>query len=82
MFKSLLSSLDRYEEASEAGDCYERVYAIWNYGQVLSKQDATRLEGRDYIDKANRLFAVYPKHAERRLGYFCPVVAVDDFVPR
>ena len=50
VFKSLLKSLERYEEASEAGDCYERVYALWNYGQVLSRKDATRLEGRDYID--------------------------------
>ena len=36
-------------------DAYELVFATRNYGYLLAKNDETRLEGNDYIKKADEL---------------------------
>ena len=36
-------------------DCYEKVFAMRNYGYILAKKEATRLEGNDFIKKADEL---------------------------
>jgi len=34
-------------------ECYEKVFATRNYGYLLAQKEATRLEGNDYIKKAD-----------------------------
>ena len=60
------------------GDCYEYVYALWNYGQILSRSEQTRLEGQDYLQRAEQMFQAYPQWAERKLNYFVPAMTIDD----
>ena len=53
-------------------DCYEKVFATRNYGYLLTKEDATRLEGRDLIQKAEDMQKSFPYWAERKMGLFVP----------
>jgi hypothetical protein len=36
-------------------ESYELVFAMRNYGYLLAKNDETRMEGNDYIKKAEEL---------------------------
>ncbi len=44
-----------FQGLSKHTDSYELVFATRNYGYLLAKNDATRLEGNDYIKKADEL---------------------------
>ena len=44
-----------FQGLSKHPDSYELVFATRNYGYLLAKNDATRLEGNDYIKKADEL---------------------------
>ena len=46
-------------------ECYERVFALRNYGYTLAKHDETRLEGNDYIKQAEEAEKAYPYWSER-----------------
>jgi hypothetical protein len=48
-----------------------------NYGYLLAKKEQTRLEGNDYIQKADNLQQGYPYWSERQLNLFVPKM---DFV--
>ena len=37
-------------KALEDVECYEKVFALRNYGYLLAKNNDTRLEGKDYIE--------------------------------
>ena len=79
LFKAALNGLEPFKEVSEKGQCYERPYVMWNYGQLLSRNESTRLEGRDYLAEAERLFHNYNHWAERKMNYFVPSVTLDEF---
>jgi hypothetical protein len=36
-------------------DSYEMVFATRNYGYLLASRDTTRLEGNDYIKRADQM---------------------------
>lgn len=61
IFKSIFTALEQFEakeledEENPQGLCYERVFALRNYGFLLAKNDETRLEGNDYIKQAEVL---------------------------
>jgi hypothetical protein len=55
-------------------DCYEKVFATRNYGYLLAKREETRLEGNDFIKKADEMQAFHPYWAERQLGLFTPTL--------
>jgi len=78
IFNQIFKALEPHKEAAEAGECYERVFALWNYGNILSANDQTRLEGKDIIAEAADLMQKYPYWAERRMGLFAPVMTLDD----
>ena len=61
-------------------DCYAKVFATRNYGHLLAKSEATRLEGNDYIKRADSMQLNYPHWSERRMNLFVPVMAIDDSV--
>jgi len=65
--QAIFKGLDGY-------DGYETVFATRNYGYILAKHDETRLEGKDYIEKAERMEQGYPYWAERKLSLFVPVL--------
>lgn len=52
--------------------CYENVFATRNYGYLLAKSDATRLEGQDLIKKADELQKGFPYWSERKMTLFVP----------
>ena len=56
----------------ERVDCYEKVFATRNYGYLLAKSDATRLEGQDLIAKADEMQKAFPYWSERKMGLFVP----------
>ncbi len=56
-------------------DSYELVFATRNYGYLLASKDATRLEGNDFIKKAESMQESHPYWAERKMGLFVPVMA-------
>ena len=39
----------------EKVECFEKVYATRNYGYLLVKNDSTRHEGQDLIEKSNEM---------------------------
>ena len=55
-------------------DCYEKVFVTRNYGYLLAKNDQTRLEGQDYIKKAEEMQKAFPYWSERKMGLFVPVM--------
>lgn len=59
-------------------ESYELVFAMRNYGYLLAKNDETRMEGNDYIKKAEELQTSFPFWSERKMGLFVPVMAVLD----
>ena len=59
-------------------DCYEKVFATRNYGYLLAKHDATRLEGQDQIKKAEQMQQGFPYWSERRMGLFVPTMQALD----
>ncbi|CDW76305.1 UNKNOWN [Stylonychia lemnae] len=69
--KLIFKSLDKH-------DCYEKVFALRNYGYILARNEQTRLEGNDYIDQAEKLAVNYPYWAERKMNLFVPVMAAID----
>ena len=56
----------------ERVECYEKVFATRNYGYLLAKSDATRLEGQDLIKKADEMQKAFPYWSERKMGLFVP----------
>ena len=58
--------------------CYEKVFALKNYGAMLARNEQTRLEGSDYIKQAEALQLHYPYWAERKMNLFVPVMTIDD----
>lgn len=59
-------------------DCYERVFATRNYGYLLAKNEQTRLEGQDLIQKADLMQQGFPFWAERKMCLFVPVMTMVD----
>lgn len=59
-------------------ECYEKVFALRNYGYLLARHDETRLEGKDYIEQAEKLEVLYPYWSERKMNLFVPVMGVED----
>jgi hypothetical protein len=57
-------------------DCYEKVFALRNYGYILARNEETRHEGQDYIKQAEALETRYPYWSERKLNLFVPVMGV------
>jgi hypothetical protein len=51
IYQSIFKNLENYDSSV----CYEKVFALNNYGQMLAKNDQTRLEGSDYIRQAEAL---------------------------
>eukprot|EP00347_Sterkiella_histriomuscorum_P004387 403360655 len=62
----------------EKHNCYEKVFALRNYGYILAKNNETRLEGNDYIDQAEKLSVNYPYWAERKMNMFVPIMSAID----
>lgn len=61
-------------KALEDVSCFERVFATRNYGYLLAAKEATRLEGKDYIKKADEMAKEFPYWAERRMFLFVPAL--------
>ena len=74
MYQTIFKQLDEYPD----DQCYLKVFAKRNYGFLLAKDEATRLEGNDYIQQAEQLQKLYPQWSERKLNLFVPVLTVDE----
>jgi len=75
----ILYMVESIFKALEQAETYEKVFATRNYGYILAKHDATRLEGQDLIAKADEMQKKYPYWSERAMGLFVPkMVAIDD----
>ena len=59
-------------------DCFEKVFALRNYGQLLAKNEETRLEGADYLKQAEAMSLQYPYWSERKMNLFVPVTTIDE----
>ena len=55
-------------------DCYEKVFALRNYGYLLARNEETRHEGKDYIEQAETLEVRFPYWSERKMNLFVPVM--------
>lgn len=62
----------------EFDDCYEKVFALRNYGYILARNEETRHEGQDYIQQAEALETKFPYWSERKMNLFVPVMGVID----
>ena len=56
----------------EKVECFEKVYATRNYGYLLVKNDSTRHEGQDLIEKSNEMAKQFPYWSERKMNLFVP----------
>ena len=53
--QSMVRIHDTIFKQLEKIECYEKVYTTRNYGYLLAKSDATRLEGQDLIKKSEEM---------------------------
>ena len=60
----------------EHDDCYEKVFALRNYGYLLARNEETRHEGKDYIEQAEKLETRFPYWSERKMNLFVPVMGI------
>mmetsp|Transcript_15660 Transcript_15660/g.11395 ORF Transcript_15660/g.11395 Transcript_15660/m.11395 type:complete len:124 (+) Transcript_15660:203-574(+) len=64
----------------EGVHCYEKVFALRNYGYILAAKEETRFEGQDFIKKAEELETQFPFWSERQMNLFVPIMsAIDKF---
>jgi hypothetical protein len=71
IYGSIFKQLDK-------ADCFEKVFALKNYGYLLAKHEDTRLEGNDYLKQAEHLGLQFPYWSERKMNLFVPVMTIDE----
>ena len=64
-----------FKGLEKATDSYELVFVTRNYGYLLAANDATRLEGQDYIKQAEEMQKAFPYWSERKMGLFVPIMS-------
>jgi sulfur relay (sulfurtransferase) DsrF/TusC family protein len=74
IYKSIFKSLEKFEPET----CFEKVFALKKYGFLLARSEETRLEGNDYIKKAEQMEKLHPYWAERKMNLFVPVMTIDE----
>ena len=70
MNRNLLKGLEKTDD-------YIKVFVLRNYGHILARHKEHAEEGQRYIQQADDLDRKYPYWAERKLGLFTPVVAME-----
>ena len=65
-------------DAIDERECYVNVFAKRMYGHLLTQHEETRMEGTDFIKKADELQMMYPYWSERKLSLFVPVMTIDE----
>lgn len=61
-------------KALENVTCFEKVFATRNYGYLLASKEETRLEGQDYIKRAEKMQEEFPFWSERKMFLFVPAL--------
>lgn len=56
-------------------EVYEKVFCMRNYGYTIVQSEELKLEGQDYIKKADELERQFPYWSQRKLHFFVPILS-------